>query len=81
MKESDILLSRAEKLRREARSVRNESARLSDAVGRQHLLDIANDLEVHARALDKCARRRATHHETKPRRVGVRATAPVLHET
>ena len=81
MKESDILLSRAEKLRRDARAVRNEATRLTDGAGRQRLLDIANDLEVHARALDRCARRRATHHETKPRRVGGRGTAAVLQET
>lgn len=77
MKESDILLSRAEKLRHEARSVRNEATRLTDSGSQQRLLDVANDLEVHARALDRWARRRATNHEMKPRRVGERGTAAV----
>ncbi len=77
MKESDILLSRAEKLRREARSVRNEATRLTDTGNRKRLLDVANDLEVHARALDGCARRRAANHERRPRRLGERRSASV----
>jgi len=43
MKESDMLLSRAEKLRRDARRVRSEATRLSDAgaVGRLHRKDVS----------------------------------------
>jgi hypothetical protein len=43
MKENDILLSRAEKLRLEARRVRSESTRLSIASDQQRLLDVANN--------------------------------------
>ena len=49
MKESDMLLSRAEKLRRDARSVRSEATRLSNASDQQRLLDVANNLETDAR--------------------------------
>jgi hypothetical protein len=78
MKESDILLSRAEKLRRDARSIRPEATRLSDAGDQQCLRDLANDLEGHARALDSRARRRATDHEMRPPRFAERGTTPAL---
>ena len=58
MKESDILLRRAEKLRRDARSVRSEAARLSMASDQRRLLDVANNLETDARDLEARARRR-----------------------
>ena len=57
MKESDMLLSRAEKLRRDARRVRSEATRLSDAGDRQRLMDVANNLETDARDLEARARR------------------------
>lgn len=76
MKQSDILLSRAEKLRREARCARNEATRLTDTSDQQCLLDVAHDLEGHARELDMRARRRATSLETKPRRLGGHGIAP-----
>jgi hypothetical protein len=66
MKESDILLSRAEKLRRDARSVRHEANRLSLASDQQCLLDMANNLETHARDLEVRARHRAHNDERKP---------------
>ena len=57
MKESDMLLSRAEKLRRDARRVRSEATRLSNASDQQRLLDVANNLETDARDLEARARR------------------------
>ena len=60
MKESDMLLSRAEKLRRDARRVRSEATRLSDAGDRQRLMDVANNLETDARDLEARARRGGT---------------------
>ena len=60
MKESDLLLSRAEKLRRDARSVRGEATRLSKARDRQRLMDVANNLETDARDLEARARRGVT---------------------
>lgn len=57
MKENDMLLSRAEKLRRDARRVRNEATRLSNASDQQRLLDVANNLETDARDLEARARR------------------------
>ena len=57
MKESDMLLSRAEKLRRDARRVRGEATRLSNASDRQRLMDVANSLETDARDLEARARR------------------------
>jgi hypothetical protein len=65
MRESDILLSRAEKLRRDARSVRSEASRLSMQSDRQRLLDVAQNLETDARDLEACARRRAHDDEQK----------------
>ena len=59
MKESDILLSRAEKLRRDARCVRREATRLSLASDQQLMMDVANGLEAAARDLEERARRRA----------------------
>jgi hypothetical protein len=59
MKESDILLSRAEKLRRDARSVRREATRLSLASDQQRMMDVANSLEADARDLEGRARQRA----------------------
>jgi hypothetical protein len=59
MKESDILLSRAEKLRRDARSVRREATRLWLASDQQRMMDVANSLEGDARDLEGRARRRA----------------------
>ena len=57
MKDSDVLLGRAEKLRRDARRVRNEATRLSDAGNQERLLDVANNLETDARDLEARARR------------------------
>lgn len=57
LKDTDILLSRAEKLRRDARSVRGEAVRLSLACDRQRLMDVANRFEVEARDLEGRARR------------------------
>lgn len=57
VKDSDLLLIRAEKLRREARSVRREAMRLSLARDQQCMMDIANRLEVDARDLDTRAKR------------------------
>jgi hypothetical protein len=58
MKETDILLSRAEKLRRDARSVRKEATRLSFAGDQRRMMDVANNLEADARDLESRARRR-----------------------
>lgn len=58
MKDTDILLSRAEKLRRDARSVRRDATRLSDASDRDRMLHIANTLEAAARDLECRAWRR-----------------------
>jgi hypothetical protein len=71
MKESDILLSRAEKLRRDARSVRREATRLSLASDQQRMMDVANSLEADARDLEGRARQRAGQ---------VEALAQVLRE-
>lgn len=60
MKESDVLLSRAEKLRRDARRVRNEATRLSNAGDQRRMLDIAQTLETDARDLEARARRDTT---------------------
>ena len=60
MKESDMLLSRAEKLRRDARRVRSEASRLSNASDQQRLRDVANNLETDARDLEARARRGET---------------------
>jgi len=57
MKESDMLLSRAEKLRRDARGVRSESTRVSNDSDQQCLLDVANNLETDARDLEARATR------------------------
>jgi len=57
MKESDMLLSRAEKLRRDARGVRSESTRVSNDSDQQRLLDVANNLETDARDLEARATR------------------------
>jgi hypothetical protein len=59
MKESDILLRRAEKLRRDSRCVRKEATRLSLASDQQRMMDVANSLEAAARDLEGRARRRA----------------------
>jgi hypothetical protein len=77
MKESDILLSRAEKLRRDARSVRNEATRLSTASDRQRLLEVADHLETDARDLEACARRRARNDERKLGGTRAETRAPV----
>ena len=66
MKESDILLSRAEKLRRDARCVRKEATRLSLATDQQRMMDVANSLEADARDLEGRARRRASQLEALP---------------
>jgi hypothetical protein len=57
MKENDMLLSRAEKLRRDARCVRGEATRLSNASDQQRLMDVAHNLETDARDLEARARR------------------------
>ena len=57
MKDSDMLLRRAEKLRHDARRVRGEAARLSNASDQQRLMDVANNLETDARDLEARARR------------------------
>ena len=66
MKESDILLSRAEKLRRDARCVRKEATRLSLATDQQRMMDVANCLEADARDLEGRARLRASQLEALP---------------
>ena len=66
MKESDILLSRAEKLRRDARCVRKEATRLSLATDQQRMMDVANSLEADARDLEGRARRRASQLDALP---------------
>ena len=59
MKETDILLSRAEKLRQNARSVRIEATRLSGVSDQKFMMGIASNLEVAARDLECRARQRA----------------------
>jgi hypothetical protein len=64
MKESDILLSRAEKLRRDARCVRKEATRLSLASDQRRMMDVAHRLEADARDLEGRARQRTGKLET-----------------
>ena len=64
MKESDILLSRAEKLRRDARNVRRDATRLSLPTDQQRMRDVANNLEADARDLEGRAMRRASRLQT-----------------
>ena len=66
MKESDILLIRAEKLRRDAHCVRKEATRLSLATDQQRMMDLTNSLEADARDLEGRARRRASRLEALP---------------
>ena len=49
MKDTDILLSRAEKLRRDARSVRRDAVRLSGASDQDRMRQVAATLEADAR--------------------------------
>ena len=72
MKESDILLSRAEKLRQDARSVRREATRLSLASDQQRMMDVANSLEADARDLEGRARQRAGQLEASALRQALR---------
>ena len=58
--DSDMLLSRAEKLRRDARRVGGEATPVSNASDQQRLLDVANNLETDARDLEARARREDT---------------------
>jgi hypothetical protein len=64
MKESDILLSRAEKLRRDARNIRRDATRLSLPTDQQRMRDVANNLEADARDLEGRAMRRASQLQT-----------------
>jgi hypothetical protein len=66
MKETDILLRRAEKLRRDALSVRRDATRLSLQSDQQRMREVANSLEADARELEGRAWRRINLLQTAP---------------
>ena len=71
-RETDILLRRAEKLRRDASNIRRNATRLSHRIDRQCIKDVANNLEADARALEQRGRRRGyntkeTQHVSRQR--------------